>query len=81
VGTQEKNLTLDLHGVPHEEVEGIVHQFINANWGPNRELHIITGHSVRMKSIVMRVMRMYDVEVMPFNPANPGYIRVQTWSE
>jgi|LakMenEpi03Aug12_release.lakeMendotaPanAssembly.Ray.scaffolds.fasta_scaffold1025036_1 hypothetical protein len=72
---------LDLHGVQHEEVEDLVHRFVNSHWAPNEELHIITGHSPKMKAIVLAALRGYDLERLPHNPANPGYIRVATWQE
>ena len=72
---------LDLHGIPHEEVHDLVHEFVNANWRPNEELHIITGHSQRMKNIVRSILSHYDVEVFDGDTRNLGYIRVQTWSE
>lgn len=69
---------LDLHGVPHEDADGLVHEFINANWKADQELHIITGHSVLMKNIVKKALNFYDVEVQDGDPRNPGYIRVLT---
>ena len=66
---------LDLHGVPHEDVEQLVHEFINANWG-TPEVHIVTGHSRRMKAIVRSVLGSYDVDVEDGDPRNPGYLRV-----
>lgn len=78
---REAKYSLDLHGVPHEEAGELVHQFINSNWRANVELHIITGHSSRMKSIVRSVIKNYDLEVFEGDPRNSGYIRVQTWHE
>lgn len=72
---------LDLHGVPHEQVSEMVHQFINDNWRPNLELIIVTGHSDLMKSIVHQVLRQYDLEVMTTDLRNQGQIKCQTWSE
>lgn len=66
---------LDLHGVPHEDVEAMVHEFINGSWG-SPEVHIITGHSRRMKAIVRGVLSHYDVEVQDGDPRNPGYLRI-----
>lgn len=70
--------TLDLHGVPHEDADGLVHEFINANWKMDQELHIITGHSMLMKNIVTKALNFYDVEVVIGDPRNKGYIRVLT---
>lgn len=73
--------TLDLHGIPHEEVEDLVHQFVNSNWKPNLELVFITGHSTRMKSLVRQVLSQYDLEIVTMDLKNPGKIRAQTWRE
>jgi len=73
-----KHPTLDLHGVSHEDVPDLVHQFINSNWVPSVELHIVTGHSKRMKGIVLEVLELYDVDVSIGGPTNQGYIRVLT---
>jgi len=81
VRAREGKHSLDLHGVSHEEAGDIVHQFVNAHWHANVELHIITGHSARMKSIVRSVLKCYDLEVFEADPRNSGYIRVQTWQE
>lgn len=73
--------TLDLHGVPHEQVSDLVHQFVNCNWRPNLELIIITGHSVVMKELVYQVLKQYDIEIMTSDYRNHGQIRCQTWVE
>jgi DNA-nicking Smr family endonuclease len=69
---------LDLHGVSHEDVEDMVHRFINENWTAEQELHVITGHSLRMKRIVKDVLKMYDVKVEEGDLRNAGYLRVFT---
>ena len=69
-------LTLDLHGVRHKDVEDIVHSFINTHWQSEQELHIITGHSSLMKSLVKKVLSLYDVEIEEGDLTNFGYIRV-----
>ena len=74
------SLTLDLHGVSHEDVPDLVHEFINANWRPNLELTIVTGMSYKMKAIVRDVLGMYDVEVL-YQPSNSGCLLVHTWHE
>lgn len=75
------NETLDLHGVSHEDVPDIVHQFINANWKPNLELCIITGYSDRMRSLVYSILKQYDLEMVTTDVRNGGKIKVQTWHE
>ena len=64
---------LDLHTLSHEEVPEIVHRFINENWSLDNELHIITGHSQKMKNIVTTILKMYDV-TSTILPHNPGVI-------
>ena len=73
--------TLDLHGIAHEEVESLIHSFINSHWRANEEFHIITGHSSKMKSIVRSVLRNYDLEIFAVDSKNPGYLKIQTWHE
>jgi hypothetical protein len=73
--------TLDLHGIRHEDVPDLVHQFVNSNWKPNLELNIITGHSACMKSLVYGILKQYDLEIVTTNLRNDGRIRVQTWRE
>ena len=75
------NETLDLHGVAHEDVDDLVHEFVNSNWKPNLELTIITGHSDRMKSLVYKILKQYDLEFVTTDLRNAGQIKVQTWSE
>ena len=75
---REAKHSLDLHGVSHEEAGDIVHQFVNAHWHANVELHIITGHSILMKTIVDQTLNFYDVEVIHGDPRNAGYVRVLT---
>jgi hypothetical protein len=71
-------VSLDLHGIPHEEVPDLVHSFVNEHWGFGGELHIITGHSKLMKNIVAEILDMYEVEVEEGDPRNSGYLRVMT---
>lgn len=69
---------LDLHGVKHEDADRLVHEFVNRHWGPDKELHIITGHSILMKTIVDKALNFYDVERTHGDPRNTGYIRILT---
>ena len=46
-------MTLDLHGVKHEDVEKVVENTILLGTPPFR---IITGNSVRMKQLVLQVL-------------------------
>jgi len=71
---------LDLHGVRHEEARRRTIRFIEANWDNGNELEIITGHSPRMKGLVMEVLQEYNLSY------NIGYLyevdapRIITWT-
>lgn len=68
---------LDLHGIAHEDVSNIVHKFINNHWSAGWTLRIITGQSSQMKDLVLRVVRLYEVE-REEDPWNSGVIIVKT---
>jgi hypothetical protein len=68
---------LDLHGVSHGDAPDLVHRFINDHWTPGWHLYIITGSSEKMKSIVMSVANMYDLDPQE-HPWNPGQIHFVT---
>ncbi len=71
--------TLDLHGIQHEDVEDLVHKFINSNLHTEHLLSIVTGHSDKMKAIVHGVLAKYDLESLTSNMRNQGVIQVQMW--
>ena len=52
---------LDLHGVRHEDVRGLVIRFIEDNWGMGQPVKIITGHSMTMAELVFNVVAEYNV--------------------
>ena len=52
---------LDLHGVRHADAKQQVINFVEANWDSGDELEIITGHSTRMKDIVLNVLDEYKL--------------------
>lgn len=52
---------LDLHGVRHEDAKQQVINFIEDNWNSNEDLEIITGHSSKMKGIVINVLNEYKL--------------------
>lgn len=54
---QTKIRTLDLHGVKHHKVEEQVRKFLNFVELP---CTIVTGHSTKMKKIVLSVVSEYD---------------------
>lgn len=53
---------IDLHGETFETAQREVESFINRNWGCGEEMEIITGHSPRMKSLVMVVLGEYNLD-------------------
>jgi len=68
---------LDLHGHRHEEAKRLLEHTINVLWCSNEELHIITGHSKRMKEIVIELLEEYKLEytIGDFSGQNMGFIR------
>ena len=65
--------TLDLHGVKHEDVEGIVEEFICMNVGT---MKIITGYSRQMKMHVNNVLKKYDMKSRSERLVNEGALIV-----
>ena len=60
------NLTLDLHGVKHKDVFTHVDKFIGEHLLlGNPQVHIITGHSDKMKELVKEVLGDYGLEGKP----------------
>ena len=55
------NKRLDLHGVKHENVKQEVICFIEDNWNSEENLEVITGHSAKMKGIVLNVLDEYKL--------------------
>lgn len=55
---------LDLHGIRHEDARNKVIRFIEKFWNEEKELEIITGHSIKMKGIVLNILYEYDI---PYN--------------
>lgn len=58
---------LDLHGVRHEDARQKVINAIEDNWDTDNTVEVITGHSVRMKDIVVRLVEEYKLRYMPAN--------------
>ena len=52
-------LTLDLHGLRHEDAKRKLELFINDHWG--KQMNIITGHSSAMRTIVLKLVKEYDL--------------------
>lgn len=69
---------LDLHGTKYDSARSKVIRFIEDNWRTNLELEIITGHSKKMKSIVIEVLNEYrlNYRVGDFAGFNKGFISI-----
>ncbi len=63
--------SLDLHGVMHEDVERLVENFLLLNETP---LEIITGNSLVMKEIVLKLIEKYKFRYHYKNYINLGSI-------
>lgn len=70
---------LDLHRVKHEEAKGLTIRFIEQCWDLGTEVRIVTGHSNKMKKIVMGVLDEYDLKYYIGDRfgVNTGMIRVE----
>lgn len=70
---------LDLHGLTYEEAGGQCHKFINKYWLSNCEGQIITGNSISMKEVVIKIINQYKLDFQVGSLNNFGIIRV--WFE
>tara|TARA_R100001082_G_C4241896_1_gene107696 strand:+ start:155 stop:370 length:216 start_codon:yes stop_codon:yes gene_type:complete len=70
-----KEVTLDLHGVKHEDVSQVCHEFVNLNWG--NEMRIITGYSAKMKKLVSEALEIYDLELI-YKSAEFPFIKIRS---
>lgn len=52
---------LDLHGIPHSEVENKVIRFIEESFDKKRLIKIITGHSETMRVLCLKIINQYDL--------------------
>ena len=66
-------MTIDLHGVRHEDVPRMLIEVIEASWDSGDHLEVVTGHSKRMKEIVRSIAEEYDLECED-GLSNSGYI-------
>jgi len=73
--TKEK---LDLHGTRYDLAESKIIRFIEDNWDTNSDLEIITGHSKKMKSIVIEILNEYKLNyrIGDFAGFNKGFINI-----
>lgn len=65
---------LDLHGISHLEASNVVARFINDYWESGRDVEVITGHSSRMKQIV--VDQCYDYKVRYYCAVHSPVIKI-----
>lgn len=54
--------TLDLHGVRHAEAKKLLIRFIEDLWGTGNQVEIVTGHSIKMREVVEKVLKEYKLE-------------------
>lgn len=74
-------LKLDLHGHTHEEARKELIKCIEKHWGSNSELEIITGHSARMKGIVLNTLDEYKLTYTIGRMFEKNAPRIITWME
>jgi hypothetical protein len=53
--------SLDLHGTKHEDVRRKVIRLIEDNWDSGEVVEITTGHSKKMKRLVIEVVDEYSL--------------------
>ena len=66
---------LDLHGLRHEAVRNPLIRVIEDLWGTDTRLDIITGHSPKMKQIVIQVLSEYKLDFVEGDTVNKGYLK------
>jgi len=69
------DITLDLHGVRHEDVKPEVVRFVEKNWNSGVKGTIITGHSEKMKVLVIEVLDEYK---LTHNTFRSNYPKIET---
>lgn len=52
---------LDLHGTRHSDVRSKLINFIEDNWNSSEDLEVITGHSTKMKGVVINILEEYNL--------------------
>jgi len=70
---------IDLHGIRHHLVRNELIRKIEELWDTDTEVHIVTGHSEDMKTIVKDVLNEYKLEysVGSFGGVNMGFIKTE----
>ena len=71
----KKDIKLDLHGAKHQNVKPLVIRFVEENWNSGERGVIITGHSEKMKMLVIEVLDEYK---LTHNTFHSNYPKVET---
>ena len=68
---------LDLHNIRHQDVATTLEHTLNSLWGEKEELKIITGHSEKMRKIVIDILDDYGLEyqIGDWSGQNMGFIK------
>ena len=53
---------LDLHGVRHIDVRPEVIRYVEDHWNSGEEAVIVTGHSMKMRALVIEVLDEYKLK-------------------
>jgi len=75
--------SLDLHRIRHEDVRNLTIRFVEDNWDLldilEGEIEIITGHSKKMKEIVIEVLDEYHLSYYIGDELglNKGFLKVR----
>ena len=69
------DVKLDLHGVKHQDAGPLVIRFVEENWNSGAKGTIITGHSEKMKALVIKVLDEYK---LTHNTFRSNYPKVET---
>ena len=72
---------LDLHRIKHEDAKRKVIRFIEKHWQSGDEAEFITGHSIRMKGIVLNILDEYGLSYTIGRMCEPDGGRIITWLE
>lgn len=70
---------LDLHNISHSDVRNEVIRFIEKFLPSDvKQVEVVTGHSLPMQSIVIKVLDEYELEwqIGDYLAVNKGFIRV-----
>jgi DNA-nicking Smr family endonuclease len=72
---------LDLHGTKHADAKNKVIRFIEKHWGTGVEAEFITGHSTKMKGIVLNTLDEYKLSYTIGRMFEPNAPRIISWME